>query len=143
MSDSAEAADRLSLRRVRAMTAVMILFAVQSAQAVADRPQRTVEFVALFGWLAMAMMLMLVLRTGGMWLRDPAVRALANDDVTRANRAEAAEWGFSAAILVAAVGVVTASLTAMPALFALRMVILVGLFTATMRFVRLERAALA
>ena len=92
MSDSAEAADRLSARRVRVMTAVMIIFAAQSARPPVDMPQRTVEY---------------------------------------------------AAMATAIVGAVVASLTAMPSVFAFRMVILAGMFVATMRFVRLERDALA
>lgn len=142
MSDSVEKADRLSRRRVRVLNVVMIFFALQSARSPVDLPFRNVDHFAHFAWLAMALVLMLVLSTGGMWLRDPAVRALANDDVTRANRADAMEWGFTAAISVAIAGAVIASFTAMPALFALRMVILVGLFVAVMRFVGLERAAL-
>lgn len=143
MSDSAEAADRLSRRRVRAMSVLMIFFALQSARWPADLPFRNVDYVGHIAWLVMAVVLMLVLRTGGMWLRNPGLRALADDEVTRANRAEAMEWGFSAAISVAILGAAVASLTAMPALFALRMVILVGLFMAVMRFIHLERVALA
>ena len=142
MSDFVEKADRLSRRRVRVLNVLMIFFALQSARSPVDLPFRTVDSVGHLGWLVMALVLMLVLSTGGMWLRDPAVRALANDDVTRANRADAMEWGFTGAISVAIAGAVIASFTAMPALFALRMVILVGLFVAVMRFVRLERAAL-
>lgn len=143
MSDSAEAADRLSVRRVRVLTAVMIIFAAQSARPPVDMPQRTVEYVGHYAWLVLALVMLLILRTGGMWLRDPVARRLANDEVTRANRADAMEWGFSAAMATAIVGAVVASLTAMPAIFALRMVILAGLFMATFRFVRLERDALA
>jgi hypothetical protein len=143
MSDSADAADRLSARRVRVLTTVMIVFAVQSARPPVDMPHRAVDFVGHFAWLVLAAVLLLVLRTGGMWLRNPAVRRLADDEVTRANRAEAMEWGFAAAMGVAILGAIIASFTAMPTIFALRMVLLAGLFMATIRFVQLERAALA
>ncbi|MBB3860141.1 hypothetical protein GGQ88_001402 [Novosphingobium hassiacum] len=143
MTDSAEAADRLSLRRVRALQVVMILFAAQAGRPQVDMPDRAVEYVGHFAWLVMALVLFMVLRTGGFWLRNPELRALANDEVTRAHRAEAMEWGFTAAILVAIGGCVVASLTAMPSVFAFKLVILIGLFVAVFRFVKLERAALA
>jgi hypothetical protein len=143
MFDSAEAADRLSRRRVRVLNVLLIFFALQSARLPVDIPHRAVEYVGLFGWLAMALVMMLVLSTGGMWLRDPEVRRLADDEVTRANRREAMEWGFTAAIGLAIAGTIIASLTAMPAVFALRTVVFLGLFIAIVRFVRLERAALA
>ncbi|MES2300768.1 MAG: hypothetical protein V4521_01600 [Pseudomonadota bacterium] len=141
-TDSAEAADRLSQRRVRVLQAVMIVFAVQAGRPQVDMPVRTVEFVGHFAWLALALVLFLILRTGGFWLRDPAVRALANDEVTRANRAGAMEWGFTAAMVTAIIGCAVASLTPMPSVFALKLVILIGLFVATFRFIGLERAAL-
>jgi hypothetical protein len=137
-----DAADRLSRRRVRILTAVMILFAVQQANVSVNPPTRTVEMVGLLAWLFMATALLMVLRTGGMLLRDPAVRALANDDVTRANRAEGIEWGFFGAMGGAILLSVVAALTETPVLVALRLVIMLGLFTATFRFVTLEKRAL-
>jgi ABC-type microcin C transport system permease subunit YejB len=139
---SADAADRLSRKRVRILTAVMIVFAVQQANVSVVPPTRTVEMVGLLAWLFMAAMLLLILRTGGMLLRDPALRALANDEVTQANQAEAIEWGFFAAMAVAIGLSVVAAFTATPVLIALRLVILLGLFTATFRFVTLEKRAL-
>jgi len=142
MTDSAEAADRLSRKRVRILTAVMVVFAVNQANLTVTPPQRTVEFVGLATWLLMATALLVVLRTGGMLLRAPEVRRLANDEVTRANRAEAMEAGFLAAIMAAIILSVVAAITATPVLIALRIVILLGLFVATIRFVQLEKRAL-
>lgn len=139
---SADAADRLSRKRVRILTAVMIVFAVQQANVSVVPPTRTVEMVGLLAWLFMAAMLLLILRTGGMLLRDPALRALANDEVTQANRAAAIEAGFIAAMATAIILSVVAAFTATPVLIALRLVILLGLFTATFRFVTLEKRAL-
>jgi len=137
-----DAADRLSRSRVRILTAVMVIFAVQQATVSVVPPTRTVEMVGLLAWLFMAAMLLMILRTGGMLLRDPALRALANDEVTQANRAEAIDWGFSAAISTAIALSVVAAFTATPVLIALRIVILLGLFTAISRFVTLEKQAL-
>lgn len=137
-----DAADRLSRSRVRILTAVMVIFAVQQANVSVVPPTRTVEVVGLLAWLLMATALLLVLRTGGMLLRDPALRALANDEVTRANRAEAVEWGFFGAMAGAILLSGVAALTETPVLVALRLVILLGLFTATFRFVTLEKKAL-
>lgn len=137
-----DAADRLSRSRVRILTAVMVIFAVQQATVSVVPPTRTVEMVGLLAWPFMAAMLLMILRTGGMLLRDPALRALANDEVTQANRAEAIDWGFSAAISTAIALSVVAAFTATPVLIALRIVILLGLFTAISRFVTLEKQAL-
>ena len=100
-NDKAEAADRLSRSRVRILSAVMIVFAIQQANVSVQPPTRTVELVGLLAWLFMASCLLLILRTGGMLLRNRELRALANDEVTRANRAEAIEWGFFGAMGVA------------------------------------------
>lgn len=142
MTDSAEAADRLGRKRVSILTAVMVVFAVNQAYLTVTPPRRTVEFVGLAAWLVMATALLAVLRTGGMLLRSPEVRRLANDEVTRANRAEAMEAGFLAAILSAIVLSIVAAITATPVLIALRIVILLGLYVATIRFVQLEKRAL-
>ena len=140
--DRAEAADRLSRRRVRILTAVMVIFAVQQANVSVVPPTRTVEMVGLFAWLFMASALLLILRTGGMLLREPELRRLANDDIAQANRAEAIAWGFFGAMAMAIGLSVVAALTATPVLVALRLVILIGLFSATYRFVQLEKRAL-
>jgi len=138
----AEAADRLSRRRVRVLTAVMVLFSVQQVQVSVTPPTRLVEMVSLFAWLALATVLLLILRTGGMPLRDPALRRLANDEVTAANRSEAMEWGFAGAVSTAIALSVVAAFTETPVLIALRLVILIGLFPAIYRFVQLEKRAL-
>lgn len=139
---TAEAADRLSRRRVRMLTVMVIYLCVQQA-VVAVHPTRTVELVALFGWLFLAGAILFVLHTGGALLRSPALRRLADDEVTRANRASAYAWGFTAAMSGAIVMSVVAALTETPVLVALRIVILLGIFTAIVRFVTLERRALA
>jgi len=142
MSGVVEAADRLSRSRVRILTVLMIFFAVQQANQPVTPPTRAVEWVGLGAWLVMALVLLLVLQTGGMWLRPRAARELSNDETTRAHRGEAMEWGFTGAIATAIAGSVIAALTEMPALVALRLVLLVGLFVATFRFVALEKRAL-
>lgn len=139
---NSELADRLSRSRVRILTALMVIFGVQQANVSVQPPTRTVEIVGLFAWLFLAACLLMILRTGGMLLRKPELRRLANDEVTRANRAAAIEWGFFAA-MAAAIGLsVVAAFTATPVLVALRLVIMLGLFVATFRFVTLERQAL-
>lgn len=142
MTAQADAADRLSRRRVRILTALMVVFGVQQANVSLNPPTRLVEIVGLCGWLMMAAALLFVLRTGGMLLRSQELRRLTNDEVTQANRAEAYEWGFTAAICGAILLSLVAAFTATPVLIALRLVILLGLFTAIFRFVQLERRAL-
>lgn len=143
MSDRANAADRLSRERVRILTALMVAFAAQQATVSVNPPTRLVEMVGLGASLLMAACLLVMLRTGGMMLRAPELRRLANDEVTQANRGEAFEWGFTGAMAMAIMLSVVAALTATPVLVALRLVVLVGLYAATFRFVQLENQALA
>lgn len=139
---TADAADRLSHKRVRILTAVMVIFATQQATISVVPPTRAVEMVSLLAWLFLASALLVILRTGGMLLRQPELRRLANDEVTQANRAEAIEAGFFGAMATAIALSVVAAVTATPVLIALRLVILIGLFVATFRFVQLEKRAL-
>ena len=49
----------------------------------------------------LSIVLLLVLATGGAWLQPKSVRALMDDEVTRANRAEAFRLGFLATMIAA------------------------------------------
>ena len=92
-----ETADRLSRRRARALPVLAIIFISQQAAFLsgpAGDAVRTVDHVKIGAWLVLSLVLLLGLGTGGFWFRPKRVRALVEDEVTRANRRSAYEMGF-------------------------------------------------
>jgi hypothetical protein len=61
-----------------------------------------------------------------------------NDELTRANRAEAARWGLWTTVLTALVLLGTSYVWPMRAQDVLPIVLMLGAFVASIRFVRLE-----
>lgn len=59
---------------------------------------RTVDEVKISAWLVVAMLLLLLLATGGMLIRGRKVRGLLNDELTRSHRSQACVLGFWAAM---------------------------------------------
>ena len=86
-----DTADRLSRRRARMFPVLAAIFATQqfSYFAEPDSAVRLVDHVKIGAWLLLSIMLVLALATGGFWLKPKRVRVLMDDDVTRANRADA------------------------------------------------------
>src|SRR5690348_14822094 len=97
---NAELAERLNRRRAR-MLPILALFVLiqQAAYFTSADGQRPVDMVRNTGWMMLVAVILAGLLTGGFWLRSREVRALMNDEVTRANRDNAVTWGFAAAIL--------------------------------------------
>ncbi|HEX8623822.1 MAG TPA: hypothetical protein VF782_01955 [Allosphingosinicella sp.] len=95
-----ETAERLSRRRARMLPAMAVLFL--SGQAIfaigPDDPTRTVDQVKVAAWLVWALALLLLLATGGGAFRSKRVRALMDDEGTRAHRGRAYAVGFWVAI---------------------------------------------
>ena len=98
-----EQAERVSRRRARMMPALAVIF--MSGQAIyavgPDDPTRTVDQVKVAAWLLWAVALLVLLASGGGLFRSKEVRALINDENTRANRASAYAVGFWAAVATA------------------------------------------
>ena len=96
-----EAADRISRRRSRLFLVQAVLFIAWQANffmGFAAEPMRTVDTVKVSAWFVWVLALLLLLATGGGLLRRPDLRALLNDEFTRANRAKACIAGFWAAM---------------------------------------------
>jgi membrane protease YdiL (CAAX protease family) len=95
-----ETADRLSRRRARALPVLAILFL--SGQAIfalgPDDPARAVDQAKVAAWLVWALALLFLLATGGGAFRSKRVRALMDDEATRAHRARAYAVGFWLAV---------------------------------------------
>ncbi len=137
-----ELADRLGRRRARMFPLLGLLFIVQqTAYWSHGDGTRAVDVVRLGAWAAMGSVLLLVLCTGGFWFRSAEVRAMLNDEVTRANRARALSTGFVAAIASGILLYVLQAVTAFTAGEALHLTVSAGLIAALMRFGALERRA--
>jgi MFS family permease len=95
-----ETADRLSRRRAWLLPAMAILFL--SGQAIyalgPDDPSPAVDRLKVAAWLLWALALLFALATGGSVLRSSGVRALMEDETTRAHRARAYAVGFWLAV---------------------------------------------
>lgn len=95
-----ETADRLSRRRARLMPVMAILFL--SGQAIfaigPDDPARAVDQAKVAAWLVWALALLFLLAVGGGAFRGRKVRALMDDEATRAHRGRAYAVGFWLAV---------------------------------------------
>lgn len=95
-----ETADRLSRRRARLLPVMAILFL--SGQAIfaigPDDPARTVDQAKVAAWLAWAVALLVLLAVRGGAFRGRKVRALMDDEATRAHRDRAYAVGFWLAV---------------------------------------------
>ena len=93
-----ETADRVSRKRARIIPVLAILFVVgQAAYFTQDGTTRAVDHVRIGAWLIWSATLLTFLATGGGFIYSRKVRALMNDEVTRANRMRAYAIGFWAA----------------------------------------------
>jgi hypothetical protein len=95
-----EIADRLSRRRAWLLPALAILFL--SGQAIfalgPDDPAPSVDRAKVAAWLIWALTLLFLLAAGGGLFRSKRVRALMDDEATRAHRAKAYAVGFWLAV---------------------------------------------
>jgi H+/Cl- antiporter ClcA len=142
-----ELAERGARRRARTLTVSAIFFiAMQVTHYGEFNGSRLVDQVKISAWFVWAIALLLVLATGGglagLW-RGRKVRALMNDESTRAHRADALVWGFWAAmtgtILLYGVTMIDPTTTARDAI---HLILTFGVGVAILRFGMLERRAL-
>lgn len=101
-----EKAEKIGRSRARMFAVQALIFAswqgVYFGSAFGDEV-RTVDTVKIWVWIVWVVALLALLATGGGLMRSRNVRALLNDELTRANRLQAYVAGFWAA-MVAAVG---------------------------------------
>lgn len=142
----AETADRLVQRRARMIPAMVAIFLAQQASYFSGtrlgEGDRLVDHVAIGGWLALSIVLLLALATGGFWRRSANVRALMNDESTRANRDDAFRVGFLITMAGAIVLYVVSLFEQMSARETIHLVMTIGIAAALLRFGMLERRAL-
>ena len=139
-SGDAETADRLGRRRARMLPVLAMMFLIQQAAFFSNPPaERAVDHVRIGAWVVLTTVILMVLNSRGFWFRSKAVRAMIDDDVTRANRAAAMHWAFVATI-VAAIGVYVAQgAVQFTTREAIHLIVSVGIVAALMRFGLLER----
>jgi hypothetical protein len=140
-----ETADRLTRRRARALPVLAIIFISQQASYFAGQIEdgtHAVDHVKVGAWMILSIVMLLALATGGFWFKPARVRALMDDEVTRANRAEAFRIGFLAAMMA---GIALYFLTMFEPVSgreAIHVVMTIGIAAALLRFGYLERRAL-
>ncbi len=142
MQDIHETADRLARRRARVFPVLAILFITQQTAYFASEGGSAVDRVKLGAWLVMSVVLLLGLATGGGWLRSSQVRALLNDETTRAHRQSGIVNGFYAAMATCIVVYLVTPWHPVSAIRAVHVIFSVGVGAALIRFGALERRAL-
>jgi hypothetical protein len=137
-----EQAERLGRRRARMLPVLAVFFLIQQAAFFANPPaERAVDHVRIGAWVVMSAAILLALQTGGALFRSPAVRAMLNDEPTRANRSAAMHWGFIAAIVAGIAIYVFQGVAQFTVRETIHLIVSAGLVTALMRFGMLERRA--
>ena len=103
---------------------------------------RTVDHLKVAAWLVLSVVMLLALATGGFWFRPSGVRALMDDEPTRANRTEAFRVGFLVT-MAGAIALYFASLfEPLGGREAIHVLMTLGIAAALLRFGFLERRAI-
>lgn len=142
-SSDIETADRLTRKRAAMLPMLAIIFLAQQAAYFSDSHggTRLVDHVKVGAWLLLSVALLLALATGGYWFRSRAVRALMEDEVTHANRAEAFKIGFLVTMLGGIALYFVDQLWPMTGREAIHLLVTAGIATAIIAFGALERRA--
>ncbi len=133
------AADAISAKRA---TLFFFSAAMFIGIAMLDFPARTGIAFSII-WVAWAALLLLNLAGIGGWLCPPVARRLANDEGTRANRAQSLSLGFFVAIGVALLLSVLVRIVAIDAREVILSIVTSGISSALICFAALERRSLA
>ncbi|HST36999.1 MAG TPA: hypothetical protein VLK25_10280 [Allosphingosinicella sp.] len=141
-SSDIETADRLSRRRARMIPVLAAIFlAGQAAYFSQDRAERLVDHVKIGAWLIWVLVLLVVLETGGGFIHSKKVRALINDEITRANRQRAYAIGFWTAMGVGIGTYVVAMFEPVTSREAIHLIVTAAIGGALLMFGLLERRA--
>lgn len=135
-------ADRLSRRRARIVTVLAVVYLAQQVSYFSSgEGNRTVDHVKIGAWALMSLVLLVLLVTGGAWMRRAELRALLNDESTRANRLRALKLGFIAAMLAGIGTYVVSTATVITTREAIHLIVSSGIAAALVAFGLLERRA--
>ncbi len=137
-------AERLGRRRARMLPVLGVFFISQQAAFFANPPaERAVDHVRIGAWALLSTVVLFTLATNGFWTRSAAVRAIIDDELTRANRASALQWGFIAAMVAGIVCYVVQGATQFTVREVIHLIVSAGMVAALVRFGMLERRAYA
>lgn len=140
---NADLAERLARRRARLLPVLGLFLVIQqSAYFAHGDGARLVDQVRIGAWVAMSVVVLFLLTTGGFWFRRAEVRAMLNDESTLANRATALSTGFVCAMLSAILLYVMQGAWEFTVGQVIHLIVTAGLFSALIRFAMLERRAL-
>jgi heme/copper-type cytochrome/quinol oxidase subunit 2 len=137
-----EQAERLTRRRARMLPVVAAVFVMQQAtywERAGQDPLRTVDHFRVSAWIALSIVLVLILTTGGMWFRKASVRAMVNDESALAHRDNALKWGFVAAMVAGIALYVVSVFEPLGGRDAVHVMMSAGIASALFRFGLLER----
>lgn len=127
MASNTERADQVDRRRT--LIAPFIGVAILSANQwlFFSRDWGSVSIAQMALWLAMILVVLALIMTGGLWFVPKAVRKIANDEGARQSRARAFKGGFAAAVIMALVVFVAAPFAPLDAQRAAHIIISVAL----------------
>lgn len=144
MADTAdvEKAERLSRSRARIFAVQAVIFLSWQTLfyngRVPDHVRRVDQF-RISAWMLMAIVLLVLLGTGGMLIRGRKVRGLLNDELTRSHRSRALAFGFWAAMGSAILLYGVDMFDPMDAREAVHIIVSLAIATALLTFSILER----
>lgn len=141
---ASDIADDLTRRRARLMPVIGILFLAQQVANFSQHPVgQTPDHFKVAAWLCMAIALLLFLIAPAGLFRSRAVKALMNDETSRAHRAQAFETGFIAMITCCIALYAVDQFEPMSGRDAIHLIMSVGIAVAIIRNGMLERRALS
>lgn len=142
-SSDIETADRLTRKRARMLPVLAVLFlSQQTAFYAGHEGTAAIHNFKIAAWLVLSIVLLVLLTTGGYWFRPKNVRALMEDEVTRANRAHAFQIAFLVTMIGAILLYVLDQFEPMSGRDAIHILMSIGIATALVAFGALERRAL-
>ena len=144
LESNSEMADRLTRRRARMLPVLAVAFIAQQTTffSRSDQVLRPVHLIQDGAWLILSVVLLLALTTGGFWFKPARVRALMDDELTRAHRADSFRTGFLAMMAGAIALYILSLFEPLTAREAIHLLMTIGIAAALLRFGKLERRAL-
>ena len=141
-SNLAEQAERLSRRRARMMPVLAMFYLAQQVSYLSQVDTgRPVDHFRIGAWVMLSTVLLAGLVTGGFWLRKPELRAMLNDESSRAHRADALGTGFVVATATGIILYVVNSVSPMSGREVIHLIVSMGIVAALIRFAFLEKRA--
>lgn len=133
-------ADQLGRKRARMLPMLAVFFISQQTAFFANPPaERAVDHVRIGAWVLMTAVILLALHGRLPLFRSREVRAMLDDEPTRANRASALHWGFLATVIAGITLYAVLGVAPMTAREAIHIVVSAGIVVALLRFGVLER----